>query len=715
MEKDDKISSKILLDLNELQKQAILEDSRRILVLAGAGSGKTKTLIQKMLYLISEKGVSPSKILAITFTKNSANEIIDRLIAVSDTTDEYLKIAQNKNLTNQDKNILRRDFMKKYPWLTNLTVSTFHGFCYNLLRKFGAKEFDNRFKILDDRAYDEEIDYNFMSIETPRQIFQKLLRSECCSIEYLLRFKRYILDYYVDDFRLNMNKKGNPDYEKPYTALDGTNVRSKSERYIADWLYIHNIKYIYEPSVNFKDFDFHPDFFIPEADIYLEHLSNLSSEIKDKELQFKIAEKLLIKTQESMTKDIGKFYGYLEKNIFPRINKEILNKSDFSIESELKGYFQQIDEFLSMLLIIMGKLKVEAADSGEVMERALKDPHDRIRKFYELARSLLENYSLYCIKKSYLDFNDLMTRGVSLLNNFREIEKAFNEKFDYILVDEFQDVNTLQVRLLHKLLNENNQLFCVGDDWQSIYGWRGSEVDYIINFKKYFKNSKIIKLNINYRNNQIITSATNCLIKKNIFKIEKEIFSVNNSEKKIYLYLSQKESEDGVKTVEERIKELIKKGYSKEDILVLYRRTKSIEPYKAKLRGLATLRTMHSAKGLEAKIVFIIGLTGGIYGFPQIWEADRIIQVIKPSSYLRSLEEERRLFYVAMTRAKEELFLISEISNESQFIKELPEEFLEKNNFIVLNFQNQIKVACKNCNSSIEQVSNFCPNCGEKL
>jgi DNA helicase-4 len=528
-----------------------------------------------------------------------------------------------------------------------------------------------------------------------------------------LKFKRYILDYYVDDYRLKMNKRGNPDYEKPYTALDGTQVRSKSERYIADWLYIHNIKYLYEPLINFRDFDFKPDFYIPEADVYIEHLSNVSSEMKDKEFQFKIAEKLLIKTHESMTKDIGKFYEYLEKNIFPRIGREI-SKNVLNIESELKGYFQHIDEFLSMAMVILGKIKVEGINFEEVFQRALKDPHDRIKKFYELAKPLLEKYLSYCIRKSYLDFNDLMSRGVSLLNNYKEIEKAFNEKFDYILVDEFQDVNTLQVRILHKMLNDKNQLFCVGDDWQSIYGWRGSEVDYIINFKKYFKNPKIIKLKFNYRNNEIITNASNQLIKKNIFKVEKEMQSMKNTEKKIFLYLSQKESEDGVNIVEENVKNLIKKGYSKEDILILYRRTRAIEPYKNRLRGIVTMRTIHSAKGLEAKIVFIVGLTGGIYGFPQVWEADRIIQVIKPSSYLMSFEEERRLFYVALTRAKEELFLISEIGNESQFIKELPSEFIEKNNFIILSLENST-IKCKNCKCPFESRYNFCPECGEKI
>jgi len=713
MEKESDCSN-ILSDLNEGQRSAILNESKRILVLAGAGSGKTKTIIQKILYLVIEKGISPNRILAITFTKNSTNEMIDRLITISDTTGEYNKIIRNKDMSNNGKNILRRNYLNKYPWLSSLTICTFHGFCFNLLRKYGAKEFDNRFKILNDRAYDEDINQINLSVETPKQILQKILKSKCCDIEYLLKFKRYILDYYVDDFRVRMNEKGNINYEKPYTSLDGTLVRSKSERYIADWLHIHNIKYIYEPLVNFKDFDFRPDFYIPGADTYIEHVSNLSLEMKHKEKQFKMAGKFLLETDESMTKEIRKFYEYLEKNLFPRLNKDLFRKVDFSVETELKGYFQEVDEFLSMVLVILGKIKVEDRSFEEIYNRALVDPHDRIKKFYEISNPLIGQYIQYCIKKSYLDFNDLMMRGVLLLSNNKEIEKTFNEKYDYILVDEFQDVNALQVKFLNKLLNEKNQLFCVGDDWQSIYGWRGSEVDYIINFKKYFKNPEIIKLTLNYRNNRMIIDATNELIKNNIFKLDKSLCPTKESKKKIFLYLSQKESEDGVRQTFDKISEFLKIGYSKEDILVLYRRTKAIEAYRGRLKGLCTLRTMHSAKGLEAKIVFIVGLNGGIYGFPQIWEADRIIQVISPSSYLKSLEEERRLFYVAMTRAKEELFLISEAGNESQFIKELPEKFLEKNNFMILGFQKE-RVICRKCGFSFETRYNFCPDCGERM
>ena len=302
---------------------------------------------------------------------------------------------------------------------------------------------------------------------------------------------------------------------------------------------------------------------------------------------------------------------------------------------------------------------------------------------------------------------------INLLKNDAQVRNAFQDKFKHILVDEFQDVNTLQVRLLKYLLTESNQLFCVGDDWQSIYGWRGAEVDYIVNFKKYFENPKIIKLNINYRSNSTIVLASNEVIKNNKYKIDKEINSINKEGRKIYLYCAQKEEEDGVENVVRKIQQFLQNGYIKEDILVLFRRTRAIEPYKDKLRGLAKLRTIHSAKGLEAKIVFIVGLTAGIYGFPQVWESDRILQIIKSSNYELLMEEERRLFYVAITRAKEELFLISEVGNESQFIKEIPGEFLDRNNFLILNLKKEETIKCPGCTKEIEEFFNFCPYCGK--
>ena len=112
--------------LNDRQKEAVVSDEKRLLVLAGAGSGKTKTLLQKLVYLIEEKNVSPSGILAITFTKNATNEMIDRLIVSADNSGEYEKILVDKFKSKPDKDKERFNFQRKFKWIDSLTIRTFH-------------------------------------------------------------------------------------------------------------------------------------------------------------------------------------------------------------------------------------------------------------------------------------------------------------------------------------------------------------------------------------------------------------------------------------------------------------------------------------------------------------------------------------------------------------------------------------------------------------
>jgi superfamily I DNA/RNA helicase len=264
-----------------------------------------------------------------------------------------------------------------------------------------------------------------------------------------------------------------------------------------------------------------------------------------------------------------------------------------------------------------------------------------------------------------------------LFKNQSDIANKFRTKFKYILVDEFQDVNNLQVELIKLLLTDQTQLFCVGDDWQSIYGFRGSNVSYIIEFEKHFQNSLVIKLNTNYRSHQHIVGASNEVISHNKFKVDKEIHASKKSEHKIVVYSGNTE-EENIQFCVDTLKELMTRGLSGDDILFLYRRSKMYANYFFRFRkdGIKVQgKTIHSAKGLEAKAVFILGLTDGNGGFPDIWLEDRIFQVIRKANHDLLLEEERRLFYVAITRAKEKLYLITEKGNESSFLKEIPDVY----------------------------------------
>ncbi|NVN97163.1 ATP-dependent helicase [Candidatus Nomurabacteria bacterium] len=706
-----------LSSLNDRQHEAVVSEEKRLLVLAGAGSGKTKTLLQKLIYLIEEKGVSPSNILAITFTKNATNEMIDRLIISADSSGKYEKRLFDKNVKKEEKDLERRLQQKRFKWIEGLTIRTFHSFCYSVLRNYGVNEFDNKFRIIGEEKRDEEDElYKHVAPETVFEVFNKLLIEECESTEYLILLKRYILDYLIDKIHI---KKADPNYiprdGKFFTTLDGTKVRSKSEQFIADWLYRHNIKYEYEPLLNVKDFDFHPDFYIPEANLYIEHVSDRSYSTRDKEEQFEKGKLLLVKTFDSMTSDSALFNHTLDKIVKNRLPSNYHKTVTLVFKEEFKGYMEEVKDFVLQIMRITDMIKVENISIDTVFDNARRDQHERVRNFYELAIPIVKKYIHYCINKSFLDFNDLISTAVSLFKNQEDIAHKYRNRYEYILVDEFQDVNNLQVDLLKLLLTDRTQLFCVGDDWQSIYGFRGSNVSYIVDFENHFANAKVIKLNLNYRSTQNIVGASNEVISHNKYKIEKDVFASKKSEHKIVVYAGN-EGEENVQFCVEKVQELLKNGVSNDEILFLYRRTKMFYPYSQRFKkeGINIQgKTIHSSKGLEAKVVFIVGLTEGNGGFPDIWLEDRIFQIIKKANHDLLLEEERRLFYVAITRAKDKLFLITEKGNESSFLKEIPETFTVRTALHSKSVVEEV-VTCINCYSQMEKLWIVCPYCGNK-
>lgn len=708
----------ILDTLNAQQKEAVISDAKRLLVLAGAGSGKTKTLLQKIIYLIETKGIQSNDILAVTFTKNAANEMIDRLILSADKDGTYQHVLYDKKKSPQEKAAARRSYVQKYKWIENLTVRTFHSFGYKLLRDLGVQEFDNQFKIVCDEKVGEEDEYaRFIATETVYDVVHKLLIGLCENTDYLLALKRYLLDYVVDKIHLREQAGYHHSYTagKYYTSLDGTRVRSKSEQFIADYLFRNNISYQYEPQIQVKDFAFHPDFYIPDANLYIEHVSEKSYPMQGKEKQYREGNILYAKTYEKTAQDSALFTHTLDNLVRGRLTKSYSKNVVISYQEAFKGHLDHIREFIRTIVRITDMMKVECFSPEQALHIARQDPHERIRNFYALAIPLINAYAEYCVNKSYLDFNDLISWAVALLENQADVAHKVRNRYRFILVDEFQDVNNLQVDLLKLLLTNETQLFCVGDDWQSIYGFRGSEVGYIVEFEKHFPGAEIIKLNLNYRSTQHIVSAGNEVIKNNKFQIEKEILAAKMSEQKIAVFAGQTEAENVAYCVRQ-VQANIQEGVPPEEIMMLYRRSKMVAAYYEALRkaGLyISFKTIHAAKGLEAKVVFIVGLTEGPGGFPDIWLEDRIFQVVKRANLDLLLEEERRLFYVALTRARDMLYLITLKGQESSFLREIPGEYTVRTAAplaAVVPEGNR----CVACSRMLEGRFVYCPYCGRK-
>jgi superfamily I DNA/RNA helicase len=423
-----------------------------------------------------------------------------------------------------------------------------------------------------------------------------------------------------------------------------------------------------------------------------------------------------VQTHDRITKDTSLFNHELDRIFAGRLPEDYHSKIVLNFSEELKGYLGYVKDCLTQVLRVMDMIKTEGLSVEEIQLNSSRDQHERVRSFYGLALPLIEDYRKYCVNKSYLDFNDLISTTISLCRNNPDILQMLQSTFKYILVDEFQDVNNLQVDLLNLTLTPESRLFCVGDDWQSIYGFRGSNVNYIIDFQKHFPGSRLIKLDTNYRSTTNIVEASNEVIKYNKYKVDKEIFAFKKSTTKIRVFAGSSKEENAKFTAEE-VSSLYEQGFGVDDILFLYRRTKMLEPYREEFnaRGMKMKgKTIHGAKGLEARIVFIIGLTNGPGGFPDVWLMDRIYQTIKKSDVNLLMEEERRLFYVALTRAKEKVYLLTEKGSESRFLDEIPDGLIEKQSSEFKPIVEEVET-CKNCNCKLDESFTFCPFCGMKI
>ena len=185
-------------------------------------------------------------------------------------------------------------------------------------------------------------------------------------------------------------------------------------------------------------------------------------------------------------------------------------------------------------------------------------------------KSIYLEYIKRKFKGNLLDYNDLITGAYKLLKYNPEIAKKWQQRFQYILVDEFQDTDYFQFQILQMLINNQENVFCVGDPDQTIYEWRGAYAEIFNDFLARFQNTKQIILDKNYRSTQNILDVANSLIKHNEKRIDKTLIAHNaNGEKPIY-YEGDSKNEEG-RFVVNTIKELVKKGYAYKDIAILYR------------------------------------------------------------------------------------------------------------------------------------------------
>ena len=257
-----------------------------------------------------------------------------------------------------------------------------------------------------------------------------------------------------------------------------------------------------------------------------------------------------------------------------------------------------------------------------------------------------------------IDYNDMIMRATKEVSNL---------KYKYIIVDEFQDTSYIRYKLLKSIINQTNaKLICVGDDYQSIYRFSGCDINMFINFKKYFGYTKVLKISNTYRNSQELINVAGSFIMKN----KKQIYKKLRSNKHIY-----KPIIISYKNIYYLLNKLVNKYNS---ILILGRNNADINIFKEKefLYKGCRIRcmTIHSSKGLEDECVVLLNVIDDPLGIPSKIENVGILNYVSMASTY-PYDEERRLFYVGLTRTKNEVYILTKKNNESIFVKELKRDF----------------------------------------
>ena len=672
--------------LTEEQREAIITNEINNLIIAGAGSGKTSVVTAKISYILQKGYAESDEILVLAYNNKAAQELNERLVV-------------NKINTN---------------------VKTFHSLGLNIISSMNKKE-----SICNWCSNSK----SFLNII--RNIITNIIEDK----EKFILFDKYFLEYFipyknVKDFK---TKGEYIHYIKNFDikTLNNETVKSFEECEIANFLNLNNIHYEYEKKyrydVSSKEYrQYEPDFYLPDYDIYIEHYGidrdgNTAEYIDKNKYNESILWKRKIHNKHNTilieTYSYEKSEGVLLDNLYEKLKAYNVqfNKNNFD---ELLNKFNKkngvIDNLSKLILTFLQHFtskNFSKQDFDYIFEiDDLKNyENTRNRFFLNLFFEIYDRYKLLKIENDCIDFDDMIIKANELVEN----DKYFS-RYKYLFVDEFQDISNSRKNLILNLTRQrrNSILTVVGDDWQSINKFSGSDISIIKRFDSIFGYTKTLFLNNTFRFDNNISNIASTFIMKNPTQIKKNIQTQKISmQPSVYIYNVNinKQSEAVIRILDLLEKKNIKnkkvlilgrfnfhKFLDKENMEAENNKIDYIKRFNQEYKKLnVEFMTIHSSKGLGADYVIVLGLTNGKFGFPCSIEDDPILNLVTSNDEKFDNAEERRLFYVSLTRTKEKVFLINDYISSSPFVKEI----LEYNNGEIheMGISKENLIECPSC------------------
>lgn len=659
--------------LTDKQRMACVTNDDHNLVIAGAGTGKTATLVSKAGYLVESGIAKPENILMLAFGNKAAAEMNDRIKDRIPFISQSLKASTFHALGNEV-------IAKHYGFKRSVTPFTeqpslFSQFIDDALNE--RAENDSQFKF--------NLVHYFSSLSTPGKS--------------ALDFKS-IEEYneFLSSCRL--------------ITLNNEWVKSVGELRIANYLALNGIKYEYEANYKFNTRSverrqYQPDFYLPDADLYIEYFgldeyNNTASYIDNDEYLASLEWKREL--HASKETNMLELYTYQLKRgqLQSSLKAALTDYEVISTPVEIDALFKQLKEknesqwqgFIDLLQRFLGLYKEGQYDTRMVRNKLSGSGYDieRTEAFLSIFESILSVYQEHLVNTDCIDFSDMIAEATDI------IEKGFfYHNYTHILVDEFQDISGGRAKLLKTLLasKTNIRLFAVGDDWQSIYRFNGADLALFTEFAQTFTPATAVQLDKTFRFNDKIHAVSSQFVMANPAQIKKQIVThIHTNAPAVRLVDIKKDMRNlkSIINVKERKNQAYmvslrralatlnrsadKKG-KVASVLIIGRFRQENTP---QLKGIdisqlpysylnISFVTAHASKGVEADYVVLFGIDTG--SFPSTRENDELIDIVLPNKEHFIHGEERRLFYVALTRAKHFVYVLFDGDKSSPFLSEM--------------------------------------------
>ena len=638
--------------LTEEQRRAVAIDEDRNLVVAAAGSGKTSVIVAKAGWLIHKRYRRPPELLLLAFAKDAQREMEKRV-----------RSRLGDEMGSQ------------------LTVRTFHSLGMSIIGKAEGKR-----PALAKVAEDDKALFDLL-----KGIIGDLIVDPQFSKMMLTWFQEHFTPYRSEhDFRTQGEYW---DYVRTneIRSLKGEKVKSLEECEIANFLYLAGVPYEYECSYEHETAtpekrQYQPDFYLPDAGIYIEHFALSASgntpPFIDREKYLKSMDwkrrlhaehgTVLIETF-SHEKAVGKLTENLATKLADHdVTLSPVPPDDIFAVLEQQG---QIDPFTRLVATFLQHYKGAQLSVHDVARRAAKAPNrPRAEAFVTVFRPIFERYQEALTRLGQIDFHDMISKATEHVESGR-----YSSPFGYILVDEFQDISPGRARLLKALLDtsKTTQLFAVGDDWQAIYRFAGSDIAIMREFRERFGESERVNLETTFRCADCIAAVSTKFVLSNPTQIRKNVSSIHQTDGPcVHVGLPGEEYPDLLREALKAIAADAATNDGTSTVLLLGRYSHSRPENMAELaREHPNLRlsymTVHGSKGLEADYAVVLSLCSGKYGFPAEIADDPLLDLVLAAPEGHPNAEERRLLYVAITRARRRVFLLADGSPPSSFVMEL--------------------------------------------